>query len=132
MPAETNETHDPKLRSWLASANEAGGDFPLQNLPFGVFRTSSKEPGRIGVALGRSVVDIAASHGHGAFAGCGPEAEEALEACKESTLNALMALGSECWSALRRALQAALVDGSATRESVVLVEQADAEMLLPV
>ncbi|MEM8993242.1 MAG: fumarylacetoacetase [Acidobacteriota bacterium] len=132
MSAEINETHDPKLRSWLASANEAGGDFPIQNLPFGVFRTSSKEPGRIGVALGRSVVDIAASHGHGAFAGCGAAAEKALEACKGSTLNPLMALGSECWSALRRALQAALVEDSATRESVVLVEQADAEMLLPV
>ena len=126
-----NETHDPSLRSWLAAANEDGSDFPIQNLPFGVFRTSAKEAGRIGVALGRSVVDIAASHKHGAFAGS-DEAHEALAACQGSTLNALMALGSRHWSALRRALQAALVEGSKTRESVVLVEQADAEMLLPV
>lgn len=132
MSAHINKTHDPTLRSWLASANEPGGDFPIQNLPFGVFRTSAKEPGRIGVALGRSVVDIAASHKHGAFAGCSPEAEEALSTCQGSTLNALMALGSNRWAAVRRALQAALVEGSATRESVVLVEQADAEMLLPV
>ena len=127
-----NETHDPSLRSWLASANEKGSDFPIQNLPFGVFRTSSKEAGRIGVALGRSVVDIAASHGHGAFAGCGEDAEAALKACHASTLNELMALEPRSWSALRRALQSALVDGAPTRESVVLVEQADAEMLLPV
>lgn len=33
-----NETHDPSLRSWVASANAAGNDFPLQNLPFAVFR----------------------------------------------------------------------------------------------
>ena len=33
-----NETHDASLRSWVESANADGTDFPIQNLPFGVFR----------------------------------------------------------------------------------------------
>jgi fumarylacetoacetase len=33
-----NETHNPTLKSWVASANTAGCDFPIQNLPFAVFR----------------------------------------------------------------------------------------------
>jgi len=36
--ATLNETHDPALRSWVASANAAGTDFPIQNLPFAIFR----------------------------------------------------------------------------------------------
>jgi fumarylacetoacetase len=34
-------THAPDLRSWVASANTEGTDFPIQNLPFGRFRTAS-------------------------------------------------------------------------------------------
>ncbi len=37
-----DETHDPALRSWVESAHELGCDFPIQNLPFGIF----KRPGR--------------------------------------------------------------------------------------
>jgi hypothetical protein len=33
-----NESHDPSLKSWVAQANEPGSDFPIQNLPFAVFR----------------------------------------------------------------------------------------------
>jgi len=48
-----NETHDPVLRSWVASAQVAGTDFPLQNLPFAVFRrTGRNEAWRGGVAIG--------------------------------------------------------------------------------
>ena len=54
-------THDPAARSWLASANAPGTDFPIQNLPFGVFRRAgTQEPWRGGVALGDQVVDLAA------------------------------------------------------------------------
>lgn len=45
-----DETHDPALGSWVASAKAAGCDFPLQNLPFGRFRTTDTEPWHIGVA----------------------------------------------------------------------------------
>ena len=47
-------THDPLLRSWVASANEAGCDFPIQNLPLAIFRRrGSQEAFRGGVAIGR-------------------------------------------------------------------------------
>jgi hypothetical protein len=56
-----NETHDPALRSWIASANREGGDFPIQNLPFAVFRRrGSNENWRGGVAIGDEIIDLAA------------------------------------------------------------------------
>ena len=41
---EINGTHDPRPKSWVSSANEAGGDFPIQNLPFGRFRRGDSLP----------------------------------------------------------------------------------------
>ena len=54
-----NETHDPALRSWLASAHAANTDFPIQNLPFAVFRRKG-EGWRGGVAIGDDIIDLAA------------------------------------------------------------------------
>ena len=55
----TNATHDPELRSWVASANAAGTDFPIQNLPFGRFRPAGSTSAlRIGVAIGDQVLDL--------------------------------------------------------------------------
>src|ERR1041384_659920 len=48
---DIDTTHDPKLKSWVSSANEADSDFPIQNLPFGRFRpVGSTSAWRIGVA----------------------------------------------------------------------------------
>jgi fumarylacetoacetase len=56
-----NATHDPELRSWVESANDPACDFPIQNLPFGVFRRkNSNERPRGGVAIGDQVFDLAA------------------------------------------------------------------------
>ncbi|HSS38328.1 MAG TPA: fumarylacetoacetase, partial [Polyangia bacterium] len=52
MNNQTNATHDPALRSWVASANQAGCDFPIQNLPFGRFSHGADAAPRIGVAIG--------------------------------------------------------------------------------
>ena len=52
-----DRTHDPRLRSWVESANDPRGDFPIQNLPLGVFR-ARREPPRIGVAIGDQVFDL--------------------------------------------------------------------------
>lgn len=130
MTTQVNETHDPTLKSWVESAN--GSDFPIQNLPFGVFRTADLEAERVGVAIGDKILDVLASREAGAFEGAGEKADTAAQACAGPTLNPLMALAPAHWSALRGALQAALKEGSDLRDKVVLVPMADAEMVLPV
>jgi fumarylacetoacetase len=56
-----DETHDPALRSWVASANAPEGDFPIQNLPYAVFRRRGDgTPPCVGVAIGAEMLDIAA------------------------------------------------------------------------
>ena len=57
MP-DLDQTHDPSLRSWIETANDPAGDFPIQNLPFGVFSTSEDDPDMIGVAIGDSILSL--------------------------------------------------------------------------
>ncbi len=126
---ELNETHDPQLTSWVDSANAGGCDFPIQNLPFGVFRRiGGNESWRGGVAIGDQIVDLAAAAG--ALTGV---AAEAAKACAGPTLNAFMALGSNTWSALRRALSQQLRPGAAHVDALrgSLVPQREAEYAVP-
>jgi fumarylacetoacetase len=53
-------THNPGLKSWVASANQPGQDFPIQNLPFGVFSRAGEAP-RGGVAIGEMILDLRAA-----------------------------------------------------------------------
>lgn len=93
-----NETHAPELRSWVASANQPNTDFPIQNLPFSVFRRKgANEVFRGGIAIGDQILDLGAAASSGAFTG---EAETAARAAAHETLNAFMALGPVTWSAL--------------------------------
>ena len=57
---DLDRSHDPLRRSWVASANLANSDFPVQNLPFGVFREagSGKAP-RGGVRRHRDQLGLA-------------------------------------------------------------------------
>lgn len=126
-----NETHDPALRSWVASAHVAGADFPIQNLPFASFRRQgSAEPFRGGVAIGDQIVDLAAVARAGVFTG---EAGEAAAAGAQAQLNALMAMGPSAWRALRLALSRALREGAAGQAALqaCLVPQAQAEYGVP-
>ncbi|WP_127805895.1 fumarylacetoacetase [Hydrogenophaga sp. NH-16] len=101
-----NHTHDPAARSWLTSANEPGTDFPIQNLPFGVFRRrGTDEPFRGGVAIGDQVIDLAAVSASGVLDGL---AADAARAAAQPSLNDLLATGPAAWRALRHALFAAL------------------------
>lgn len=52
-----DHTHAPTLQSWVESANIPGCDFPIQNLPLGVFQPAGQSP-RIGVAIGDSILDV--------------------------------------------------------------------------
>ena len=126
-----NETHDPALRSWVASANLAGSDFPLQNLPFAVFRRKGTlEAFRGGVAIGDQILDLAALVAAGVFSG---EAATAVQAGAQDKLNALMTLGANAWSALRLALSRALREGAAGQDQLAacLVPQSEAEYGVP-
>ncbi len=126
-----NETHDPALRCWLASANEPLCDFPIQNLPFGLFRRrGSGESLRGGVAIGDQILDLAAASRLGTF---DELAALAARAASETTLNSLMALGPPAWSALRRALSVALREssGEQARLTPCLVPQDHAETAVP-
>jgi len=126
-----NETHDAALTSWVASANDESCGFPVQNLPYAVFRRAgTQEAFRPGAAIGDRIVDLAGLAQLGVFDG---QAAAALDACTGDSLNALMALGRAHWSALRLALSRALRSGSPLQARIepLLVAQADAEYALP-
>jgi fumarylacetoacetase len=129
-----NETHDPQLRSWVESANQPGTDFPIQNLPFGVFRSTSHSRPQLGVAIGDAVLDLRECVQAGLLDGL---AAEMANACTAPTLNPLMALPCEQWSELRgRVSELLRVDsspivGSRSIMERVFVPMRDAELLLP-
>lgn len=130
-PSLLNETHDPALRSWVSSARAPQGDFPIQNLPFGLFRRAgSTEAFRAGVAIGDQIVDLAAAAQARVFAGA---ALAAAHAAAGTTLNELMARGPQAWSALRLALSRGLREDSVQRSALepCLVPQAGAEFAVP-
>jgi fumarylacetoacetase len=131
LPA-INETHDPAARSWVESANRAGCDFPVQNLPFGVFRAARDDEPRVGVAIGDQVLDVSAAGQRGLFSP-DDEARMAADACNAAALNRLMALGDRHWSALRRRIFELLRHDAPAglREGVPLLPMAEVEMQLP-
>jgi fumarylacetoacetase len=110
-----NETHDPALRSWVDSANGAGASFPIQNLPWTVFRRKElNQPFRCGVGIGDQVLDMSRAltwltaddmHEY-------PVLEYAVKSLSGSTLNEFMGLGRIAWSSLRLWLSRALRFGS--------------------
>ena len=99
MTIEVNETHDPARRSWLASANAEGTDFPIQNLPFGLFRENGRVRG--GVALGDQIIDLGALLDAGLIDG--PPAE-AGRAARGESLSPLLDCDPVSVSALRKGL----------------------------
>ncbi len=95
-------THDPKLRSWVDSAN-GHMDFPIQNLPYGLFSPKDGAP-RIGTAIGDMILDLTACAADGMFE---PDASDALG---EPLLNTLLALPLASRQALRKQISAVLSD----------------------
>lgn len=126
-----DHTHDPHLRSWVDSANDAAGDFPIQNLPLAVFRRAgSREPFRAGVAIGAFILDLAHPDVERHLAMVDPFLGSAVST---SALNALMARGRPVLRLLRHVLSEMLRHDFPQRESLAsaLVPQAEAEFTLP-
>ena len=120
----------PTLKSWIESANDPASDFPIQNLPFGIFSDAVDERPRAGVAIGEWIVDLAALEGERLI-----DAQGAFAAPR---LNPFIALGRDTWRAVRIALSGLLAqdtptlrDDAALRRRV-LVPRKDATMHLPV
>ena len=137
--SELNQTHDPSRRSWLEAANRPDCDFPVQNLPFGVFQRlgagrGGGEAPRGGVAIGDSIVDLRACLDAGLFAA---DAATAAQAARGATLNPLMSLPRPLVAALRARLSDLLRIDAAdsallrTRASTLLVPMQSARMELP-
>ena len=114
-----DHTHNPDALSWVASASEAGTDFPIQNLPFGVFVPSRKRR-----AAARRRRDRRPDSRVACLRGRRPDHGRRRPAARDSaaaSLNALMARGRADWIALRHALFGLLdadapdADGSRTR-----------------
>jgi fumarylacetoacetase len=100
-------THDPALKSWVKSAN-GHVDFPIQNLPLGVFVPLDMGAARVGVAIGDMILDLSMA----------PVADEMREAATHPSLNAVFALGEGARKALRARLSKILSEGSADRGAV--------------
>jgi fumarylacetoacetase len=119
------------LRSWVASANLQDCDFPLENLPYGVFRYNGKTS--IGVAIGDMILDLRGCAHSGLFSELPPDT---TDACSAPTLNILMSLGWRSWSAMRNRITALLKEEGADpkiRAQVKshLIPMREAEMQLP-
>jgi fumarylacetoacetase len=111
-----DETHDPRLRSWVESANDPATEFPIQNLPFGRFRrTGEADALRIGVAIGDQILDLAAA-----------------ELIESNDMNRLMAAAPDSRRRLRRAISTFLLEGELDQKArSCLVAQSEVEMGLP-
>ena len=126
-----DETHDPKVRSWLSSANVHGSAFPIQNLPFAIFRRNrAGDEFRGGVAIGDQIADLRALSEAKLFE---TEASAGVTAGASDSLNALMQMGRGVSRAVRRALFDALTEGSSLEPSLrqCLVPQSEAVYSLP-
>lgn len=115
------------MRSWVDSANDPAGDFPLNNLPCGVFSTGDEEP-RCGVAIGDQILDLTALEEAGILRAAD------LPVFDVPFWNDFMELGPVAWDELRGALLDLLAEGSPHRATVEphLVPQTAAIMHLPV
>ena len=127
-----NATHNPDLTSWIVSANQPDHDFPIQNLPFGVFTTAYCPDAHVGVAIGDFILDLAQLAKAGLLNLAQPQV-----LCAAS-LNGFIELGAASWSEVRTRLSALLrVDNPQLRDRTdlheqLLIPQSAAQMLLPV
>jgi fumarylacetoacetase len=129
-----DETHRADLVSWIESAQDVSTDFPIQNLPFGVFRADGGAP-RPGIAIGDRLLDLGAAAAGGLLDAQSAQLIE--QSVAEEALNPLLGAGREALSTLRRAasrlLRADTAEGARARrlDERLVRSAADVELLLP-
>src|SRR5205085_11555901 len=127
-----NETHDVNRKSWIASANTSDTDFPIQNLPIGIFSNAACKP-RGGIAIGDQIFDIKAALDAGLFTG---DTADAARLAAGAKLNPLMDAGRRTASLLRHRVSDLLREGGPDSDKAhaaadkLLVPMAQAHMHL--
>ena len=122
-----DHTHDPRSNSWIENANQPGSDFPIQNLPFCVFKKSSERPA-IGVGIGNEILDLRNCAKRGLLD------ERWADVVSRESLNQLMSLPIDQRRDLRHALSGLLFAKTlADRETLVqaTLYQSDVALMLP-
>ena len=127
---QLDETHQPTRKSWVDSANEPDQDFPIQNLPYGVFSTAQQPKPRLGVAIGDFILCLSTLARAGLL-------EVSSDIFDQSGLNQFMKLGPEHWARTRKTLSSLLEkDNQSLRDqgelrTRSLVPQQEAKLHLP-
>lgn len=124
----SQQTTDITLQSWVPVPK--GSDFPIQNLPYGIFKTKSLSP-RVGVAIGEHILDLSVLFEIGGFSNCGLPIHNVFA---NNTLNDFIALGKNVWTLVRSRITELLSETNQEIRSVsnALVKQSEAQMLMPV
>ncbi|MEG9884888.1 MAG: fumarylacetoacetase [Hyphomicrobiales bacterium] len=120
-----NQTHHPARKSWVGGANVPDNDFPIQNLPWGVFSHGDAKR-RVGVAIGKHILDLTAAEAAGLLTPCGTR-----RVFDTGSLNAFMALPQAVWSQTRAKIADLLDAAAGPRDDLILVAQAEATLHLP-
>ena len=126
-------TTDPSISSFIEV--DSGSDFPIQNLPYGVFRPGSADIPRVGVAIGDQVLDLAACQDAGLF---DHEALQSSMPFHQPTLNPLMGLGNKIWSMVRERVHDLLradtpdLRDDADLQERVLFDRSNVDLMMPV
>ena len=128
-----DETHDSKLRSWVDVTEDS--DFPIQNIPFGVYSPKGGGDLHVATAIGNYILDLAYLDEAGYFQNTEVEGTEIFH---EPTLNAFMSLGRKAWKDTRKVIShllnkdiEKLRDNKELRE-LALIPMENAEMEFPV
>lgn len=126
-----SKANNPMLRSWVEV--KPGSDFPIQNLPFGIFKTLDKTP-RAGVAIGDYILDLSVLATEGLFNSISFD----KSVFSKNVLNEFIELGKPVTNAVRERVSDLLtaenaeLRDNATLKQKALVKQNEAQMLLPV
>lgn len=130
MTRPIDGTHLGTLQSWVDSANDPSGDFPIQNLPFAAFARRGGGVRRVGVAIGDQLLDLGSAADRNFLEGLGAPT---LRACRAEHLGPLLELGPAAWAALRARLSDLLREGRppAQRPVGCLLPQAEVTLGLP-
>lgn len=126
-----NETHDPRLTSWVPATLPDAADFPIQNLPFGRFQLAGAQSAAVGIAIHDAVLDLTGAARAGLLSA---DLAAAVTRCQDGWLNALMALPPVLLSQLRLELSRLLRSGSAAEDRLrpLLLPRPGVMMLKPV